>query len=119
MSAENDDRQIASLIEAVHKLTATAEQMAGALGKLEALAHDMLRKLDEDRAEAKERQKKFDQEHEEFRERQQRWDERDKKWDEQRWWHKNPWAQPRELANLALMIAFAALAITLAILTVR
>src|SRR5438874_12110671 len=114
MSDGTDDRQIAQLIEAVQKLTVTAEQVAGTQAKLELLFIEALRKQDEDRTESRERMMKFDKEQEEFRELQKAWHERDKKWSQQNsWLSKNPWVQPRELANLSIMVAFAAVAIAL------
>ena len=105
MADGTDDRQITQLIEAIHKLTVSTEQVAASLA-------EMLRKQEEDRVEAKERQKIFDEDQEEFRKRQ-------KKWDEQDWWFKNPWVQPRELAYLLLAVALAATAIAVGILAMR
>lgn len=105
MADATDERQITQLIESIHRLTVTTEQLAGSLG-------EMLLKQQEDRVENKERQKKFDEEQDEFRKRQ-------KKWDEQDWWLKNPWVQPRELAYFALTVALAVMATTLGILATR
>jgi ABC-type multidrug transport system fused ATPase/permease subunit len=105
MAGGSEEQQITQLIEAIHKLTVTTEQVAASLA-------EMLRKQEEDRAENKERQKKFDEESEEFRKRQ-------KKWDEQDWWMRNPWVQPRELAYLLLTVALAITAITVGILSTR
>jgi hypothetical protein len=119
MSEGPNDSQIVRLIEAVDKLTVSAEQVVSSLVKIEALYIDMLREQKEQRAEAKARQKKFDEDQEEFRKRQKRWDERDKKWEEQSQWLKKPWLQPQQIAYLFLMVAFAALAIALAIMAAR
>jgi len=105
MTDGTDERQIPQLIEAIHKLTVTTEKVTASLA-------EMLQKQEADRAEAKERQKVFDADQDEFRKRQ-------KKWDEQDWWIKNPWVQPRELAYLLLAVALAATAIAVGILAMR
>ncbi|MHB8974295.1 MAG: hypothetical protein ACYC3X_31455 [Pirellulaceae bacterium] len=105
MAGGTEERQITQLIEAVHRLTGTTEQIAVAFA-------EMLRNQEADRAEAKERQKVFDADHEDFKNRQ-------KKWDEQDWWQKNPWVQPRELAYLLLAVALAATAVAVGILAIR
>src|SRR5262249_51526728 len=112
MAADSSDPQISALIESMDKLVIAGQQVATSLAKLETLYIEMLRKQDEDRAEAKERQKEFD-------ERQKRWDEREKEWEVQDWWRKNPWLQPDQLGYLLLMVALAALAITVSIIAAR
>ena len=112
MAESSGDGQITQLIEAIHKLTVTAEQLATSLAT-------MLRTQEEDRLENKERQKKFDAEQEEFRKRQKRWDARDEKFERQEWWLKNPWLQPKELAYLLLVVALVATTVTVRILAMR
>ena len=116
MPSETGESQIVHLIEAVHKLTTTAEQAASSLSKLEILCIDMLRKQEEDRIEAKERLKKYDAESEDFKVRQKRWDEVDEISREAR---RNPWTSPAEIANLLLMAAFLAMSIAVGILANR
>jgi hypothetical protein len=60
----------------------------------------------------KERQKEWEADRDDFRTWQTKWDEQD-------WWRKNPWVQPRELAYLLLAVALAATSLAVGILANR
>lgn len=103
-----NDPKIDVLIEAVYKLTVTAELVASSLAKIESLYIDMLQRQAEDRIASNERLAKMEKRH----------DEQQEKWNQSAW-QKNPWKQPRELAYLSLTVAIAALAIATVIFAKR